>query len=69
MPNKPKLDEYHYHEILDRLVIVMNMVDDVLIQHPVLKLDKEPSNLVEEAQNLLAQAYQLVGETRFKMHK
>ena len=69
MANKPKLDEYHYHEITDRIHIVMNMIDNALIQHPVLKLDKEPSKLVEEAQTLLAQAYQMVGETRFKIHE
>ena len=35
--SKPTLDEYHYHEIVDRLHIVMCMIDDHLQQHPVTK--------------------------------
>ena len=67
--SKPKLDEYHYHEAADRLHVIMDTIDDHLIQHPVLKLDIEPRRLVEQAQTLLFEAYQMIGETRFKMHE
>ena len=59
---KDLLDEFHYHEATDRLHIVMSTIDDHLIQHPVCKLYKEISNRIEQAQSLLFEAYQMVGQ-------
>lgn len=59
--SKPKLDPFHYHEAMDRTHVIMDMIDSHLIQHPVLKLEQEPRRMVEEAQNLLFKAYQLIG--------
>jgi hypothetical protein len=61
MAKKIKLDKYHYHEMLDRLHVVMSMVDDHLQQHPVAKIELEIKDLISEAQDKLAEAYQLVG--------
>ena len=61
MSAKDKLDQFHYHEALDRLHVIMSTIDDHLIQHPVCKLEKEVGNKVEEAFTLLFQAYQEVG--------
>ena len=57
-----KLDKYHYHELLDRLHVIMSNIDTHLTQHPVLELETEVNNLVEEAQTTLWEAYQLIGD-------
>ena len=61
MSKKPKLDKFHYHEMLDRLHVVMSMVDVHLQQHPVAKIEPEIKDLISHAQDSLWQAYQLTG--------
>ena len=61
MSKKPKLDKFHYHEMLDRLHVVMSMIDDHLQQHPVAKIEIEIKDLISEAQDKLFEAYQIVG--------
>ena len=65
MPKSKKigieLDDFHYHEALDRIHITMNNIDTHLIQHPVLKLETEVKDLVEEDQTKLWHAYQIIG--------
>lgn len=58
---KIKLDEYHYHEMLDRLHVVMSMIDDHLQQHHVAKIEIEVKDLISEAQDKLHEAYQIIG--------
>lgn len=60
----PKLDEFHYHEMLDRLSVVISIVDSALVQHPVAKLDKNIQQLIDEANEKLSEAYQLAGGIR-----
>jgi Mn-dependent DtxR family transcriptional regulator len=62
MSAKDKLDQFHYHEMLDRLYVLMSTLDDHIIQHPVCKLEKEISTNVEQALSLLWQAYQDTGK-------
>lgn len=66
--SKPKLDEYHYHEIVDRLHVMMSMIDDHLQQHPVAKIETEASKLISAATDNLWQAYQLLGEKGFEIN-
>jgi hypothetical protein len=61
MSAKDKLDQFHYHEMLDRLHVLMSTLDDHIIQHPVCKLEKGIGKNVEEALSLLWQAYQDTG--------
>lgn len=63
---KPELDEFHYHEILDRIHVVNCIIDSHLHQHPVAKLEKEISELIEEAQMKLMEAYQTIGKIRYE---
>ena len=58
---KVELDKFHYHEMLDRLHVVMSMIDDHLQQHPVAKIETKIKDLISEAQDKLWEAYQLVG--------
>ena len=58
---KPELDEFHYHEMLDRIHMITCIIDDHLHQHPVGKLEHKVKDLIEIAQTNLLEAYQLVG--------
>jgi len=60
------LTKEHYHEITDRLHVICCIVDDHLIQHKVNKLDKEVNKPIEQALDLLAEAYQISGQKLFK---
>ena len=72
MSVKDKLDQFHYHEMMDRLHITMSNVNDHLLQHPVCKLEKDITSKVDEALTLLFQAYQEAGKIsheRFESNK
>ena len=69
MSKKPKLDSYHYHEMLDRLNIVTQIADQHLQQHPVAKIESDIGSLITEAIDKLTVAYQLTGEKSFKNKK
>lgn len=56
-----KLDEYHYHEALDRASSVAEIIEIMLIQHPVVKEHKDVKELVEKAQECILEAYQILG--------
>jgi hypothetical protein len=60
------LDEFHYHEVMDRTAMLTDMVDSYLVQHPVFKAEKEFAEKIEQAGMLLAEAYQIVGDLSFK---
>jgi hypothetical protein len=62
--NKPQLDDFHYHEMLDRCSMMMEIIDNNLQQHPVAKLDNEISKCISEAVDKLYEAYQIIG-TRY----
>lgn len=60
--SKPKLDRFHYHEMLDRLHVIMHMADDHLQQHPVAKIESEIGKHIDAAVTSLFQAYQITGQ-------
>ena len=66
MPKGLKLTKVDYHEMTDRLHVVCCMINDHLIQHKVNKLDKEVNEPIEQALNLLAEAYQISGKKLFE---
>jgi hypothetical protein len=55
------LNEGHYVEAIDRAYIVANMMEDVLIDHPVYEKHKELRKRVRKAQQLILEAYQIIG--------
>jgi len=61
MSKKPKLDKFHYHEMLDRLHVIQSIIDDHLQQHPVAKIETDVKELISEAQDKLSEAYQIIG--------
>ena len=67
--SKPELDKFHYHEMLDRLHVVMSMADDHLQQHPVAKIESEIGKHIDNAISSLFQAYQLAGQIECEKFK
>ena len=62
MSNNIKLDQFYWHEALDRTHVILSNIDDHLIQHPVLKLNPDIRRLIEKASENLSEAYQLLGD-------
>lgn len=67
MANKKKigdleLDDFHYHEVVHTIHLLMSLIDDSLIQHPVLKIEKEARKNVEKATDYLFEAYQTIAK-------
>ena len=58
---KDKLNPGHYHEMMDRLHIIMENINDHLIQHPVAKVDKKLNAKLNTALENLWDAYQITG--------
>jgi hypothetical protein len=58
---KELLDEFYYHEAMDRTAMITDIVDRYLVTHPVFKAEKEFAEKVEQAGMLLAEAYQIIG--------
>ena len=63
--SKPKLNDGHYLEIVDRLHVVSSIVDTHLLQHPVCKLEKRVSEKVDDALIQLFDAYQIAGKLMY----
>lgn len=61
-----KLDDFHYHEMMDRLHVINCTINDHLLEHPVAFKHKRLYNKIEKALNLLADAYQMTGNLNIK---
>lgn len=55
------LDEFHYHEAIDRTWVITDMMDTYLLAHPVINKNKKLKNKVQQAQHLLLDVYQIIG--------
>jgi len=62
MKNKQKLDEFHYHEALDRTYVLINIIENELKSHPVITKHKILKTKVKLAQKHLLDLYQLIGK-------
>lgn len=62
---KVQLNEGHYIEALDRANILCDMVEDILLTHPVYLKHKKLRNKLEMAQDIIGEVYQQVG---MKLH-
>lgn len=61
-----KLDEFHYHEALDRTHVCLSIIDDNLLKHPVIQKHKKLKIRVELAQDILVEVYQRIGGLELK---
>ena len=55
-----KLDEFDYHEALERAYLI-GYINDLLLIHPVIIKHKDLKKRAKKVSKLLAEIYQLVG--------
>jgi len=60
--DKVKINDGHYHEMMDRLHVQMETLDEHLLKHPIGQQHKGVNKLLIEAIVTLLQAYQLTGK-------
>lgn len=63
---KNKINDGHYVEALDRLFLVTDIMDCYLMEHPVIKKNKNIKKLVEFSIINLLEAYQRVGNKTYE---
>ena len=63
-----KLDQFYYHEAIDRLYLMQCLVSEALDTHPVIKKHKELRKLVAESEDSLIRAYQLASNISCKKY-
>jgi hypothetical protein len=66
---KVPLDEFHYHEVIDRLYLIANFLDEALMDHPAVLENKELKKRIKKAVKELAEAYQIAGGVRYTKFK
>lgn len=66
---KDKINPGHYHEMMDRLHVIMSNINDHCLQHPVAKANRNISSLLDKAVEELWDAYQLAGEMDFEKNR
>lgn len=54
-------DEFAYHEVLDRSSVIVSMIEDHILAHPVVMNDKQLLKKAEVVVRIMADFYQLVG--------
>lgn len=64
---KNKLDEFHYHEALDRSYLVANIIEDALVKHPVIRKHRNLKTKIVKAQTLIVEVYQEIGGLEIKL--
>ncbi len=52
-----KLDEYSYHEAIDRTYLIIDNLEKTVYQHPVIKKHKKVKKKLKKALTLLAEVY------------
>lgn len=61
-----ELDEFHYHEAVDRTFLINLMIQELLLNHPVFEKHEKIRELTEQAQDLLGDVYQIIGNLEHK---
>lgn len=64
-----ELDKFHYHEFLDRLSLMGDIVDHSILKHPVCDETPGIKEMAEDVISKLVDLYQKVGEIRFKQEE
>lgn len=67
--SKPKLNNCHYLEIVDRIHVASSLINDHIVQHPACKIEKEISKEVDKALDHLFNAYQIAGKIMFEKYE
>jgi hypothetical protein len=64
---KPVLDQFHYHEAMDRTYVAGDIVERMLIDHPVIEEHKNLKHKIEKALEFLAETYQELGRLEYEL--
>jgi hypothetical protein len=56
------LDQFHWHEAVDRTAMVANMVEDVLLKHPAIKQTPKLYELAQTVEALLWELYNAIAQ-------
>ena len=56
-----QINDGHYHELMDRLHVITSVIEDHITTHPLTHTLPEVEELINQAQNKLIEAYQIVG--------
>ena len=67
-----KVDRFHYHEAIDRTYCVIEMIENILIHHPVMSKHKKIKKEIRKAQKTLIDSYQMIGnvtELKYPHHQ
>ena len=64
-----ELDDFHYHEALDRTFLVTQVFSDFVLDHPVIEKHKDVQKLLADAGTKLGRAYQLIGQYAYEHGK
>ena len=64
--DKPEVNKGHYPELLDRVWVTMDNINNNLLEHPLTYHEDEVKKLIEDAMDNLWDAYQTLGS---KMEK
>ena len=63
MDNNFKLDEFHRHEALDRVHVILSNIDEHVQSHPFIALNEKLKKLVDAAIDNLADLYSEISNT------
>lgn len=56
-----ELDQFHYHEVMDRAHLIMCMIQEHLVDHPAMEMHPEYKDVLEEAIKIIYGVYQDFG--------
>jgi hypothetical protein len=59
--DKPEINKGHYPELLDRIWVTMDNINDNLLEHPLTLHEDEVKKSIEDAIDSLWDAYQTLG--------
>jgi hypothetical protein len=62
---EPIINNGHYHELLDRCATTGGIVEDVLLNHPLVETTPKYKKKIERAIELIAEVYVHVGDKAF----
>jgi hypothetical protein len=66
---KQKIDDYHWHEVVDRTWLCMEMLACALENHPVIKSEPELDALLGAAHSAMFRLYQTAGQKHLAKKK
>jgi len=61
MEDKIEINDGHYLELMDRIHVVSCTIDDHILNHPLCEVNKDVKIKIDEALELLMEAYQIIG--------